>query len=109
MSESTDEKAICMSYRRIAQIASVLATLSLGPAIAETAREVEWENLVPKAKEIGNPLDILTTDQQYELAIIARTRQLELEKQLNEDSTALNDAREFVRKLKNKASMLKTS
>ena len=100
MSESTDEKAICMSYRRIAQIASVLATLSLGSAIAETAREVEWEDLVPKAKEIGNPLDILTTDQQYELANIARTRQLELEKQLDEDSTALNDAREFVRKLK---------
>lgn len=91
---------ILTMYQRIAQCIVICIGFAVMPALAETATDVDWEDLVPQTEPIPNPLDVLTPDQKYELAIIARTRQLEIEKQLDEDSTALEDASEFVRKLK---------
>lgn len=89
-----------MTYRRIVQFVAVYVALAVAPVLAETTRDVDWDDLVPKAAPIANPLDVLTIDQKYELAIVANWRRSEVKQQLDEDSTDLEDAETIVRKLK---------
>ena len=79
--------------------AFVLLSFSVSAAVAEVAREITWDHLVPEAAPLENPFAHLTDDQHYELTLIARARADKRMGLITEVSPQYEDALEVTDKL----------
>ncbi len=80
--------------------AVVITTLTASSAVAEVARELTWDDLVPAATPIENPFTHLTRDQHDELIIIARARADKRQGFITEVDPDYEDSIELTHKLK---------
>ncbi len=80
--------------------AVVIKTLTASSAVAEVARELTWDDLVPAATPIENPFTHLTRDQHDELIIIARARADKRQGFITEVDPDYEDSIELTHKLK---------
>ncbi len=80
--------------------AVVFITLTASSALAEAARELTWDDLVPAGAPIENPFSHLTRDQHDELIIIARARADKRQGFITDVSPEYEDSIELTHKLK---------
>ena len=85
---------------RSLSVALLSLALTASTALAEVAREITWDHLVPEAAPLENPFAHLTDDQHYELTLIARARADKRMGLITEVSPEYEDALEVTHKLK---------
>ena len=82
----------------LAAISIVLMTTS--SVVAEGAKEIKWEDLIPATAELVDPFEQLTTDQLYDLETLAYYRQLQAQGEKLDDIGIPDEINEAEIKLK---------
>ena len=77
----------------------VICALLVGPAGAEVAKQISWQNLVPAAKPLENPLKHLEWEQQAEIEYLTTIRKLYAQGAINKVDYRYEEGLEITYKL----------
>ena len=77
----------------------VIYALLVGPAGAEAAKQISWQNLVPAAKPLENPLKHLEWEQQAEIEFLTTIRKLYAQGAINKVDYRYEEGLEITYKL----------
>ena len=77
----------------------VIFALLVGPAGAEVAKQISWQNLVPAAKPLENPLKHLEWEQQAEIEFLTTIRKLYAQGAINKVDYRYEEGLEITYKL----------
>ena len=77
----------------------VICALLVGPAGAEVAKQISWQNLVPAAKPLENPLKHLEWEQQAEIEFLTTIRKLFAQGAINKVDYRYEEGLEITYKL----------
>ena len=77
----------------------VICALLVGPAGAEVAKQISWQNLVPAAKPLENPLKHLEWEQQAEIEFLTTIRKLYAQGAINKVDYRYEEGLEITYKL----------
>lgn len=80
----------------------ILGLTSPGPAGAEVARQITWDDLVPPGADPVDPLTELPTDERYRLGFVANLLYLKSLGQVEDGNPAITEAAEYMVDLRKK-------
>lgn len=81
------------------QLAIAFLVLTFLGAKTEAIREIKWQDLIPPKPAITDPLQKLQSDQQYQVVMIGRVRDLQAEGSIADGDQETRKAEEFRHKL----------